>query len=122
MRTEITYGDYHEIFDSPEGVHLVGLTVNCGGMNFSTIKGLSIDGDCGVDEKIVLECGMGGRLDSTNVIKNPYLSVITGISLDHTAFLGDTIEKIAKDTDRDFFLTAQEAIEYGLADEIITSL
>ena len=58
MRTEITYGDYHEIFDSPEGVHLVGLTVNCGGMNFSTINGLSIDGDCGVDEKIVLECGM----------------------------------------------------------------
>ena len=46
---------------------------------------------------VVLECGMGGRLDSTNVIKNPYLSVITGISLDHTAFLGDTIEKIAKE-------------------------
>ena len=44
---------------------------------------------------VVLECGMGGRLDSTNVIKNPYLSVITGISLDHTAFLGDTVEKIA---------------------------
>ncbi|MBE6411268.1 MAG: ATP-dependent Clp protease proteolytic subunit [Opitutales bacterium] len=35
---------------------------------------------------------------------------------------GQPIEKIAKDTDRDFFLTAQEAIEYGLADEIITSL
>ncbi len=46
---------------------------------------------------VVLECGMGGRLDSTNVIKNPYLSVITGISLDHTAFLGDTLEKIAKE-------------------------
>lgn len=44
---------------------------------------------------VVLECGMGGRLDSTNVIRNPYLSVITGISLDHTAFLGDTVEKIA---------------------------
>jgi ATP-dependent Clp protease protease subunit len=35
---------------------------------------------------------------------------------------GQPIEKIAADTDRDFFLTAQEAIEYGLADEIITSL
>ena len=46
-------------------------------------------------EIIVLECGMGGRLDSTNVIENPILSVITGIALDHTAFLGDTIEKIA---------------------------
>ncbi len=44
---------------------------------------------------VVLECGMGGRLDSTNIIKDPLLSVITGIALDHTAFLGDTVEKIA---------------------------
>ncbi len=44
---------------------------------------------------VVLECGMGGRLDSTNVINSPLLSVITGISLDHTAFLGSTIAEIA---------------------------
>ena len=44
---------------------------------------------------VVLEAGMGGRLDSTNVIESSILSVITGIALDHTAFLGDTIEKIA---------------------------
>ena len=44
---------------------------------------------------VVLEAGMGGRLDSTNVIRNPLLSVITGIALDHTAFLGDTTAKIA---------------------------
>ena len=44
---------------------------------------------------VVLEAGMGGRLDSTNVIRNPVLSVITGVALDHTAFLGDTVEKIA---------------------------
>ncbi len=44
---------------------------------------------------VVLEAGMGGRLDSTNVISTPCLSVITGIALDHTAFLGDTVEKIA---------------------------
>ncbi len=44
---------------------------------------------------VVLECGMGGRLDSTNIINHPLLSVITGISLDHTAYLGDTVEKIA---------------------------
>jgi dihydrofolate synthase/folylpolyglutamate synthase len=43
----------------------------------------------------VIEAGMGGRLDSTNVFDNPILSVITGIALDHTAFLGDTTEKIA---------------------------
>ena len=44
---------------------------------------------------VVLEAGMGGRLDSTNIIRNPLLSVITGIALDHVAFLGDTPEKIA---------------------------
>lgn len=44
---------------------------------------------------VVLEAGMGGRLDSTNVIRDPYLSVITGIALDHTDYLGDTVEKIA---------------------------
>ncbi len=43
----------------------------------------------------VIEAGMGGRLDSTNVFEAPILSVITGIALDHTAFLGDTTEKIA---------------------------
>ena len=46
---------------------------------------------------VVLETGMGGRLDSTNVIKDPLCSVITGIAMDHTAFLGDTVEAIAKE-------------------------
>lgn len=46
---------------------------------------------------VVLEAGMGGRLDSTNVIDTPVLSVITGIALDHTDYLGDTVEKIAKE-------------------------
>ena len=44
---------------------------------------------------VILEAGMGGRLDSTNIINSSLLSVITGIALDHTAFLGDTPEKIA---------------------------
>ena len=44
---------------------------------------------------VVLETGMGGRLDSTNIITTSTLSVITGIALDHTAFLGNTIEEIA---------------------------
>lgn len=42
----------------------------------------------------IIEVGLGGRLDSTNII-TPILSVITNISLDHTQFLGDTVEKIA---------------------------
>lgn len=46
---------------------------------------------------VIFEAGMGGRLDSTNVITTPVLSVITGIALDHTAFLGDTTEKIARE-------------------------
>ena len=46
-------------------------------------------------DAVVLEAGMGGRLDSTNIIRNPLLSIITGIALDHVAFLGDTVEKIA---------------------------
>ena len=44
---------------------------------------------------VVLETGMGGRLDCTNVIETAEVSVITGIALDHVAFLGDTFEKIA---------------------------
>ncbi len=44
---------------------------------------------------VVLEVGMGGRLDSTNVIEEALLSIITGIAIDHEGFLGDTLEKIA---------------------------
>lgn len=50
--------------------------------------------DCQVDYAVV-ECGMGGRGDATNVIDKPLVAVITAVSLDHTAFLGDTVEKIA---------------------------
>jgi dihydrofolate synthase / folylpolyglutamate synthase len=44
----------------------------------------------------VIETGMGGRLDSTNVVK-PVITVITNIGLDHTQFLGTTIEAIARE-------------------------
>lgn len=43
----------------------------------------------------VIETGLGGRFDATNVCKKPILSIITSISLDHTDRLGNTIEKIA---------------------------
>ncbi len=46
-------------------------------------------------EYVVLEVGLGGRFDATNVVKKPEAVVITSISLDHVAILGDTIEKIA---------------------------
>ncbi len=44
---------------------------------------------------VVLETGMGGRFDATNVIDAPLAAVITGIGLDHTAVLGETIAEIA---------------------------
>ncbi len=43
----------------------------------------------------ILEVGLGGRLDSTNVIKSSFLSIITPISMDHQEFLGNSIKKIA---------------------------
>jgi dihydrofolate synthase/folylpolyglutamate synthase len=44
---------------------------------------------------LLLEVGLGGRLDATNVVDKPLASVITRVSLDHREFLGDTIESIA---------------------------
>lgn len=44
---------------------------------------------------MVLETGLGGRYDATNIIKKPAACVITSISFDHTAILGDTLAKIA---------------------------
>ena len=49
--------------------------------------------DCDV---AIVECGMGGDTDSTNVVESPLLSVITNVALDHTAFLGETIRDIAR--------------------------
>ena len=46
---------------------------------------------------VILETGLGGRLDATNVISNKLAAVITKIGLDHTAILGDTIEEITKE-------------------------
>lgn len=43
----------------------------------------------------IVECGMGGDTDSTNIISSPLLSVITNVQRDHTAILGDTMEEIA---------------------------
>ena len=46
---------------------------------------------------VVLETGLGGRLDSTNVIPAPEVAVITHIGLEHTEILGDTLDKIARE-------------------------
>ena len=44
---------------------------------------------------VLLETGMGGRLDATNIIRTPVLEIITSISMDHMQFLGSTLEEIA---------------------------
>ena len=46
-------------------------------------------------EFLLLETGLGGRLDATNIIENPALCVITKVGYDHMEYLGDTLEKIA---------------------------
>lgn len=46
-------------------------------------------------EYLVLETGLGGRLDATNSIENPLISIITSISLDHVEYLGNTVGAIA---------------------------
>jgi dihydrofolate synthase/folylpolyglutamate synthase len=43
----------------------------------------------------VLECGIGGHLDATNIVDFPVCSAITSIGLDHIDVIGDTLEKIA---------------------------
>lgn len=68
--------------DSPTEFELITAV----GFEFFLRKGCDI---------VILEAGLGGRLDSTNIIPSSLLSVITGIALDHTEILGDTTEKIA---------------------------
>ena len=60
---------------------------------------------------VVLEVGLGGRLDSTNVIENTVLSIITGIDFDHTALLGNTIEEIA--TEKAGIIKANRPVLFG---------
>ena len=51
---------------------------------------------------VILETGLGGRLDVTNVVEHPVLTVITSISMDHICNLGNTIEEIAGRRKPDF--------------------
>ncbi|MBQ3515174.1 MAG: bifunctional folylpolyglutamate synthase/dihydrofolate synthase [Lachnospiraceae bacterium] len=46
---------------------------------------------------VLLETGMGGRLDATNIVKRPVCTVIASVDMDHMAFLGSTIEEIARE-------------------------
>lgn len=63
---------------------------------FLFLMGMLVFQEADVDY-IVLETGLGGRLDATNSIANPIACVITSISLDHMEYLGDTIPSIAEE-------------------------
>lgn len=58
------------------------------------LMGMLIFEEAGV-EYLVMETGLGGRLDATNVVEKPLACIITSISRDHTEYLGDTLEAIA---------------------------
>ena len=60
---------------------------------------------------VVLEVGMGGTNDSTNVIECPEVAVMTNVGLDHTEYLGDTLEKIAE-TKAGIFKSGGTAVVY----------
>ena len=62
-------------------------------------------------DMVVTEVGMGGEMDATNVIPAPEVAVITNIGLDHTGFLGNTVEEIAQ-TKAGIFKTGSNAVIY----------
>ncbi len=65
---------------------------------------------------VVLEVGMGGRLDSTNVIPAPLVSVITGVALDHTGVLGTTVAQIA--AEKAGIIKSGTTVVYGGRDDV----
>ncbi len=65
---------------------------------------------------VVLEVGMGGRLDSTNVIESPIVSVITGVAIDHTSVLGNTVSEIA--AEKAGIIKQRRPVVYGGRDDV----
>ena len=67
---------------------------------------------------VVLETGMGGELDSTNVIDPPEVAVLTNIGLDHTEYLGNTVEEIAR-TKCGILKAGSSAVSYRNTSEVM---
>ena len=70
---------------------------------------------------VVTEVGMGGEMDATNVIPAPEVAVITNIGLDHTGFLGNTVEEIAT-TKAGIFKTGSHAVIYPSQPSVVKVL
>ncbi len=84
-----------------------------------------------VEQKVdlmILEVGLGGKYDATNIITSPLLSLIMSISMDHTDFLGNTIEQIAAEKagiikkNCPVVLYSQEDIVYNIVKNVATQL
>jgi dihydrofolate synthase/folylpolyglutamate synthase len=82
-----------EIVDIAEFLMPEAERINATFFEITTVIAFKYFADNNVDIAVI-ETGMGGRFDSTNVIK-PIMSIITSIGIDHTEYLGDTLEKIA---------------------------
>jgi len=72
-------------------------------------------------EIVVLEVGMGGLLDSTNAIDAPEVAVITNIGLEHTEYLGNTLEEIAE-TKGGIIKTGCSCVCYDAAPEVVKTI
>jgi dihydrofolate synthase/folylpolyglutamate synthase len=84
-----------QFLDAFQRVHEVGLRMETHPTYFETVTamGFLLFRDAGI-QLAVIEVGLGGRLDATNVVK-PVLSVITPVDFDHESFLGSSLEQIA---------------------------
>lgn len=69
---------------------------------------------------VLLETGLGGRLDATNVIENPVVCGITSVGFDHTEYLGDTLEKIAGE--KAGIIKPQVPVVYNKKDEKVAEV
>lgn len=70
---------------------------------------------------VIMEVGLGGRLDATNVVDKPYITVITSISLDHQQFLGNTLPEIASEK-AGIIKEEIPVVIYSQSDEVMNTL
>ncbi len=75
-----------------------------------------------VVDAIVIEVGLGGRLDATNVIANPTVSIITSIGLEHTKILGNNINSIAKEKGGIIKKGVPVVVGYNVPHEVIEDI
>ncbi len=95
VSNEVFYQAFKKVFDVAGNMEQDGIAHPS---YFEFLYGMAMEVFSQSDvEYIILETGLGGRLDATNSFPRPVITVITSISLDHTEILGDSIESIARE-------------------------